>query len=164
MDAHTRPGNLLDVGTGTGEFLYYARRRHSDVAGTEISSEAIRIGKERYGVHIFQGEVGALGLPSGSFDNVTLFHVLEHVQDPKALLQACHNLLPDAGVLLIAVPNDRTLITRLYGMSVALRRRLGRNGKLLPKRVAPGSRSSPSVGSSRRSTYRTSRLRSYRIL
>jgi SAM-dependent methyltransferase len=47
-----------------------------------------------------------LSLPPGAFDNITLFHVLEHVPDPAMLIDLCRDLLRSKGVLVIAVPND----------------------------------------------------------
>jgi SAM-dependent methyltransferase len=47
-----------------------------------------------------------LDLPPDSFDIITLFHVLEHVPDPKMLIDRCHSILKPSGMLLVAVPND----------------------------------------------------------
>jgi len=47
-----------------------------------------------------------LNLPPSSFDNITLFHVLEHVPDPARLIDRCRDLLRPKGIVVIAVPND----------------------------------------------------------
>jgi SAM-dependent methyltransferase len=99
-------GNLLDVGTGIGQFLHLARPFFTEVYGTELSESAVRIAKEKYGFHIYHGSIEQLDLPAGFFHNITLFHVLEHVPDPAQLLAICWTLLQPGGVLLIAVPND----------------------------------------------------------
>jgi SAM-dependent methyltransferase len=103
---HKAAGNLLDVGAGIGQFLHHARPFFTDVQGTEVSHSAIRIAREKYGLAIHQGQVEELDLPSESFDNITLFHVLEHVPDPVKVVQRCGSLLRMGGVLIIAVPND----------------------------------------------------------
>jgi len=100
------PGNLLDVGTGIGQFLHHARAHFTEVAGTEISESAVRIAGERYGLEIQQRRIEELRLPDASFDNVTLFHVLEHVPEPARLMRRCHQLLRPGGIAVIAVPND----------------------------------------------------------
>jgi 2-polyprenyl-3-methyl-5-hydroxy-6-metoxy-1,4-benzoquinol methylase len=100
------PGNLLDVGAGIGQFLFHARPFFSEVRGTEISPSAIRIAKEKYGLDMDLGSLDGISLPPAGFDNITLFHVLEHVPDPRALLERCRTLLRPGGVLFIAVPND----------------------------------------------------------
>jgi 2-polyprenyl-3-methyl-5-hydroxy-6-metoxy-1,4-benzoquinol methylase len=99
-------GNLLDIGAGIGQFLHHAQPFFAQVAGTEVSANAARIAKEKYGMDLFIGQAEELGLPHGSFDNITLFHVLEHVPDPTRLIRLCRELLRSQGVLAIAVPND----------------------------------------------------------
>ncbi|HEY2234985.1 MAG TPA: class I SAM-dependent methyltransferase [Candidatus Angelobacter sp.] len=99
-------GRLLDIGTGYGQFLYHARSHFTDISGTEISKTAVVLAKQKYGLSLLPGEVEALGLPSQSFDTITLFHVLEHVPDPGKLVSLCHDLLRAQGILVIAVPND----------------------------------------------------------
>jgi ubiquinone/menaquinone biosynthesis C-methylase UbiE len=103
---HCAHGNLLDVGTGIGQFLHYAQPHFTRVAGTEISQSAIRIARERYGLEIQQGRIEDLPLADSSFDNVTLFHVLEHVPDPAKLMRRCHQVLKRDGIVVVAVPND----------------------------------------------------------
>jgi len=100
------PGNLLDVGTGIGQFLHQAKPYFSEVAGTEISESAVRMAQERYGLEIQRGRIEDLPLSDLSFDNLTLFHVLEHVPDPARLMRRCHQLLRPGGMAVIAVPND----------------------------------------------------------
>ncbi|HEU5415509.1 MAG TPA: methyltransferase domain-containing protein, partial [Candidatus Angelobacter sp.] len=106
MLRHHLQGNLLDVGTGIGQFLHHARAYFAEVAGTEISESAVRIARERYELEIRQGQIKELRMPDACFDNVTLFHVLEHVPDPAKLMRRCHQLLRPEGIVVIAVPND----------------------------------------------------------
>jgi SAM-dependent methyltransferase len=103
---HRAAGNLLDVGAGIGQFLHHARPFFTDVYGTEVSESAVRIAKERYGFDIHRGALEQLDLPSAFFDNITLFHVLEHVPDPSRVIAICWRLLRAKGTLAIAVPND----------------------------------------------------------
>jgi len=103
---HSVQGSLLDIGTGIGQFLHHAQPFFTQVSGTEISESAIRIAKEKYGLDLFAGRAEELDLPLNSFDNITLFHVLEHVADPVRLIARCRDLLSDQGTLAIAVPND----------------------------------------------------------
>src|ERR1051326_3493952 len=113
-----KPGSLLDVGTGIGQFPAMARNSYREVYGTEVSSTAVAIAKERYGLDLFHGTVDELPARGKTFDNITLFHVLEHVPDPKSMLKTCHSLLNQSGILVIAVPNEiaslRGLKRRLF--------------------------------------------------
>jgi SAM-dependent methyltransferase len=99
-------GNLLDIGAGIGQFLHHARPFFTGVAGTEVSETAVRIAKQKYGIDLHAGQVEEINLPPDSFDNIALFHVLEHVPDPARLLRRCWELLRRQGVMIIAVPND----------------------------------------------------------
>ncbi|HEY1939518.1 MAG TPA: class I SAM-dependent methyltransferase [Candidatus Angelobacter sp.] len=103
---HSMQGSLLDIGTGIGQFLHHAQPFFAQVSGTEVSESAIRIAREKYGFNLYAGQVEELDLPPCSFDNITLFHVLEHVADPVRLVARCRDLLRSQGVLVIAVPND----------------------------------------------------------
>jgi ubiquinone/menaquinone biosynthesis C-methylase UbiE len=124
---HRAEGNLLDIGAGIGQFLYHARPHFSNVAGTEISTSAARVARERYGLEISTGLVEKLKPPHSSFANITLFHVLEHVPDPALLVRNCHDLLKSGGILVVAVPND----VLAWGSAV---KRLGRRMGLKPFR------------------------------
>lgn len=103
---HRSEGSLLDIGAGIGQFLHHARPFFTKIAGTEVSASASRIAWEKYGIELLGGQVADLNLPASSFDNITLFHVLEHVPDPASLVARCSALLKPNGVLVIAVPND----------------------------------------------------------
>jgi ubiquinone/menaquinone biosynthesis C-methylase UbiE len=103
---HGAHGRLLDVGAGIGQFLHHAQPMFTEATGTEVSRSAIAIAKQKYGLELFPGQVQDLDLPTGYFDTITLFHVLEHVPDPAVLIDRCHALLKPHGTLIVAVPND----------------------------------------------------------
>ncbi len=99
-------GSLLDIGAGIGQFLHHAQPMFTSVVGTEVSESAVAIAKQKYGLALLAGQVEELDLPPDDFDIITLFHVLEHVPDPRMLIDRCHAILKPSGMLLIAVPND----------------------------------------------------------
>jgi SAM-dependent methyltransferase len=98
-------GSLLDVGTGIGQFLYWARN-YFDVEGTEVSESGVRTALEKYHLQIHRGSLDAVDFGARTFDVITMFHVLEHVPSPSAALRRCRELLHPAGLLVIAVPNE----------------------------------------------------------
>jgi len=106
MKKTRKPGSLLDVGTGIGQFLYHAKFHYSPVYGTEVSESAVEIAKEKYGLSVRHGDIMQLDFAEAPFDNITLFHVLEHVPSPRALIQRCREVLGPKGILVVAVPND----------------------------------------------------------
>lgn len=110
------PGKILDVGCGDGDFLLHLIRRGWRGVGTEVSEAGCRRARSR-GVEVHRGileEVrpgsaagGPLGdsVADGSFDAVTLWHVLEHLPDPRRALVVAASLLRDGGLLVIEVPD-----------------------------------------------------------
>src|SRR5437763_6048036 len=56
-------GRLLDIGTGYGQFLHYARAHFAEVSGTEVSESAVALAEEKYGLSLLAGQVEALDLP-----------------------------------------------------------------------------------------------------
>ena len=107
-------GKLLDVGAGKGEFLELAKKSGFEVSGIEPSSEFCNYALVELGISIFCGTVIDYknnSLLSKEYDYITLFHVLEHVKDPKELLQELLPFFSVSGICYIEVPNsDSTLL------------------------------------------------------
>ena len=122
-----RPGTLLDVGAGIGQFLHHARKVYAEVYGTEVSETATKIAKARYDLDLLEGDLDTIRFEEGTaFDNITLFHVLEHVPQPRQLIERCHSLLLPEGVLYIAVPNElQSLRARWLRLKIQARQWLG---------------------------------------
>ena len=114
MRRHRVPGGLLDVGTGIGQFLNFARKEYSPVQGTEVSLTAIQHARKLYGLEILQGTIESLQIGQ-QFDNVTGFHVLEHVHRPLEFLKCCYPVLKPGGRLFLAVPNDMEVLDARIG-------------------------------------------------
>lgn len=121
-------GDLLDVGCGEGTFLQLAKESGWKTSGTEVSSYAARYAASVSGADIICGELPDDGYPEDSFDVVTMWHVLEHVRDPKRYLKEIHRILKRDGLLVIAVPNLNDLV-----MQIAYRIRKRRKLKLFSK-------------------------------
>jgi len=108
-----QPGRLLDYGCGTGHFLAQARRTGWQVAGLEPNPRARQDAAARVGQPI--REPAALAtLPAGSFDTITLWHVLEHVHALNETLTQLISKLTPGGRLLLAVPNPDSLDAQHY--------------------------------------------------
>ena len=96
---------LLDLGCGTGAFLVAAKEHGMDICGCEPSSYASPIARERLGECVFQGVLSDAHYAEESFDAITIWYVLEHVTDPRAILDHVRKLLRPRGVLFVSVPN-----------------------------------------------------------
>ena len=111
-----RPGGpLLDVGCGGGLFLGMMRERGYAVVGLDFSPEAAAIAWKRQQAPAVCGDLAHAPLRAGSFAGITMFHVLEHVRDPRAYLAAARELLAPEGRLVVQVPNAASWQFRLLG-------------------------------------------------
>lgn len=98
-------GKLLDVGCGDGSFLDLAKQSGWAIHGTEYSPHASQFAGKRLGIEVFCGDLTTAGYTDAAFDVVTMWHVLEHVTDPKGHLLEIHRILKPSGLLVLAVPN-----------------------------------------------------------
>ena len=100
-----RGGRVLDVGCGRGNFVEAMQKRGFDAYGTEIDSCSARRSQSRLGGRIHVGDLENLDLPASSFDLIVIWHVLEHVRNPRTTLEAAYRLLKPSGQLVTAQPN-----------------------------------------------------------
>jgi 2-polyprenyl-3-methyl-5-hydroxy-6-metoxy-1,4-benzoquinol methylase len=99
-----KKGALLDVGSGTGAFVQHMQQHGWNVTGLEPDGDARKVAKESNGVELT--DISRFyQLPAGSFDAITLWHVLEHVHELHAYVQQLTKLLKPNGRLFIALPN-----------------------------------------------------------
>jgi SAM-dependent methyltransferase len=97
-------GHLLDVGSGTGAFVSEMALHGWYATGLEPDEGARQVAKKEYNIEL--KDIDQLfHLPAGSFDAITLWHVLEHVHELSAYIQQLKTLLKENGKLFIAVPN-----------------------------------------------------------
>lgn len=109
-------GKLLDVGCATGELLTVARSYGFDVFGVEISPQGKTVCSDLFGEEKILGKSLEHGdFPSNYFDIVTLSDVIEHIPDPRALLNILADILKPHGLLLIVTPNSASWTQKLLG-------------------------------------------------
>jgi 2-polyprenyl-3-methyl-5-hydroxy-6-metoxy-1,4-benzoquinol methylase len=106
-------GKLLDIGSGTGAFLAEMNHHGWETTGLEPDAGARQVALQHYQVNL-QDMNALAGLPAGSYDAVTLWHVLEHVHELHATVRQFHRVLKDTGKLIIAVPNYTSPDAALY--------------------------------------------------
>jgi SAM-dependent methyltransferase len=110
-------GPLLDVGCGGGLFLGMMRERGFRVVGLDVSPEAARSAWQRHGAPALCATLDRAPLGARTFACITMFHVLEHLSDPRAFLITAHRLLMAGGRLVVQVPNAASWQARLLGPS-----------------------------------------------
>lgn len=106
-------GNLLDVGCGTGNFLNVCEENDWSVLGIEPDHSARAIANKKIGNKVFNSDE-LNKLEPNSFDVITLWHVLEHLPNPKEEIGLFKKLLKANGILIIAVPNYKSYDANHY--------------------------------------------------
>jgi 2-polyprenyl-3-methyl-5-hydroxy-6-metoxy-1,4-benzoquinol methylase len=107
--------DLLDVGCGSASLLGLMKQRGFRVRGVDFSSEAAAVAKDENGVQVVVGSLEDAAFPGTSFDIVTLFHVMEHVTNPREVLKEVARILRPGGSVVLQVPNIDSWQFRIFG-------------------------------------------------
>ena len=100
-----KKGSLLDFGCGTGEFINFAKK-HFKVNAFDFSLELSKFVEAKYNIKTFSN----LEKLKKKFDIITLYDVLEHVEQPVQLLKKLNNNnLKKNGVIIVYAPNKNSL-------------------------------------------------------
>jgi len=108
------PADLLDAGAGRGRFVAEAARAGYRARGIEPSARGVESAAED-GVELQRAGIDDAAIAASSLDIVSLWHVLEHLEDAEAALARIHAWLRPGGLLLVGVPNAASLQARLFG-------------------------------------------------
>jgi SAM-dependent methyltransferase len=107
--------SLLDVGCGTGEVLAAARDRGWTVQGVDPVAESAEVARSQRGLDVRTSLLEESGLPERSYDVVSAFHVLEHMNDGAGFLRLIARWARPGGHVVIEVPNWRSFHRRGAG-------------------------------------------------
>jgi 2-polyprenyl-3-methyl-5-hydroxy-6-metoxy-1,4-benzoquinol methylase len=107
-------GPVLDVGCGGALFGRLLRERGYRVYGLDYSTQAAHVGWSQNGVPITAGSFSSAPFAGGTFAGITMFHVLEHLYDPGAYIEAAWHLLKSGGRLIVQVPNAASWQSLLF--------------------------------------------------
>lgn len=106
----TKPTSILDYGCGTGNFLQACNEQGMQIAGVELAENARTMATELTGIAIAPD----IQKVRGTFDVITLWHVLEHIVPVDNTIEHLKNRLNQNGTLFIAVPNLRSWDAKYY--------------------------------------------------
>jgi 2-polyprenyl-3-methyl-5-hydroxy-6-metoxy-1,4-benzoquinol methylase len=109
FEAFRHYGTVLDIGCGQGDFLWQARQRGWSAQGSEFSTAAAALCRKR-GLSVTQRPLSQAGFTPASFDVITAFEVLEHVNDPSELISSVRFLLRPGGLFYLTTPNFDSLL------------------------------------------------------
>ncbi len=111
-----KKGRLLEIGPAFGNFAYIAKRSGFDVEVVEMDARCCSFLQNIARIKTIQSLDAAEAIRAGgSYDIITLWHVIEHLPDPWATLVAISESLPRGGFLVIAAPNPGAFQFRVLG-------------------------------------------------
>ena len=105
---------LLDIGCATGTYIEMMRDLGWQTRGVEMDAGAVETAR-RSGLEVRQGTMEDVNPDvDGTFDHVTVGHVIEHVHRPVDALHAAYRVLRPGGRLWIGTPNLASAASRLF--------------------------------------------------
>jgi len=108
-------GKILDVGCATGIFLNAMKTKGWECKGIEPDQGAASYAKERFGLDVFNGNLHEAQLKNNSFDVVSLWDVLEHVQDLHLTTEEVFRVLKPGGYVIGTLPNANSINRYIFG-------------------------------------------------
>lgn len=116
IERYQKTGKLLDVGCAHGVFLFACTNSNFQLYGVEPSKHtSIMASKIAHEATIYNSTLLETRLPQNNFDVVTLINTLEHLVNPKEILEEIHRILKFGGLLMIETPNVAHWIPSLMG-------------------------------------------------
>jgi len=104
------PGKIVDVGSGTGDFLIAQNKKGWNVVGIEPSATARKIAENANILHLSSLKK----LKDITQDAITFWHSLEHVYDLEETLNQAKRVLKIKGYLIVACPNYMSWDAKYY--------------------------------------------------
>jgi 2-polyprenyl-3-methyl-5-hydroxy-6-metoxy-1,4-benzoquinol methylase len=104
---------LLEVGAGSGLLIAEAHRLGLDATGVEPSRSLVAAAQRLNGVELLQGTFPHPQLQGRQFDLIYIVDVIEHLDDPVRMLEACSAALSSHGVLVVVTPDVSSLAARI---------------------------------------------------
>jgi 2-polyprenyl-3-methyl-5-hydroxy-6-metoxy-1,4-benzoquinol methylase len=117
LPAHRPHAKLLDCGAATGFLLEIAKERGFEPYGVELSEFGANAIAEKFGKgRAFRGEIEDATFPDageGSFEAITMCDYIEHVRNPKRVLERARTLLAPDGVIALTTPDTDSITHRV---------------------------------------------------
>lgn len=115
VERYVRNGRILDIGCGDGKFLWALNQKRWDATGIDTLPETLSLVQARIpSLRLIEGNIYSNALPERSFDVLTMWHVLEHLADPAAILSRAGALLRPGGWLFISLPRFDSLQASIF--------------------------------------------------
>ena len=97
-------GNLFDLGTGWGHFLYTGKQLGYEVSGIEVSDTAYEYATNELKLPVEHINFFNMEINKQAYDLITMWDVLEHIPDADEVVRRCNLMLKDGGYVILQVP------------------------------------------------------------
>ncbi len=110
---YIKTGQAIDIGCGTGEFLYALSKQNFQTTGIEPNDLARKYAIENYNLNVYtENELDKL--ESQKYNVISLWHVMEHVYNLNERIEQIKRLLSKDGILIVALPNSDSWDAKYY--------------------------------------------------
>jgi SAM-dependent methyltransferase len=107
---------ILDIGCGNGKFLNDMLRFGYGIYGVELQGPAFDAARRIRSINLVpEDKLSPDSFKEDSFSAITLWHTLEHINNPLNILIYCSRWIQKDGFLFIEVPNIDSYQARLFG-------------------------------------------------
>jgi len=108
-------GRLLEIGPGLGDFAFLSKYAGFEVDTIEMDERCCQLLRDVIGVNVVHSADTLSTLKNmPKYNVIALWHVIEHLSDPWAILDALTDHILPGGILVIAAPNPESLQFRLF--------------------------------------------------
>lgn len=108
MKKYAQPGVLLDIGCSNGAFVKAAIGEGWDGCGIELRESSAQVARS-LGVKIYTEPLEKLALQEDTCSAITMWQVLEHLNDPNIVLKECNRIMRLGGVIAFSTPNVKSI-------------------------------------------------------
>jgi SAM-dependent methyltransferase len=114
---HPKAKKILDIGSGRGLTLYFLKKYYGyqKTTGTQLCKSAAEHSRRVLGLEVYNKDFLKINFGKEKFDLISLWHILEHVNEPEKYIARTYSLLEKNGKLVIEVPNHDSWSRKLTG-------------------------------------------------
>lgn len=112
---YKKSGKILDIGCYAGIFPSVGEKFGFEVTGIEPSKWAVGYARKKTKSKLYQGSWKDIKFDDNSFDIVTIWDVIEHLEDPLGCLKTAYKWLRRDGVLMVTTHDINSLLAKIMG-------------------------------------------------
>jgi len=106
---------VLDIGCGNGRFLKYLLRFGTfELFGTEMQGNSANRAMRINQINLKVGSLNEADFPEKFFDAITLFHVFEHLSNPKETIEIISKIIKENGIAVFSFPNIGSYQAKIF--------------------------------------------------